>query len=112
MKPMMVLIVMPMVMELSIDRSQYRDEDPDQTTGRFAGDKLSKIKSLNCDQKHPDIPSGKFEFQRTNVGLLEISNSGYVLANDGGFEQNDEQSTYGTDPGPSPMTSEILIMTG
>ena len=88
--------------------SQYRDEDPDQTTGRFAEINYRRSNLSELRSKHPGYPFlGNSEFQRTNVGLLEISNSGYVLANDGGFEQNDEQSTYGTDPGPSPMTGDF-----
>ena len=67
--------------------SQYRDEDH-QTTGRFA-DKRDQI-SLSCNQNTLDILS-QAEFRRTNVGLLDFK-QGYVLANDGGFEQNDEQS--------------------
>ena len=88
--------------------SQYRDEDPDQTTGRFAEINYRRSNLSELRSKHPGyLFLGNSEFQRTNVGLLEISNSGYVLANDGGFEQNDEQSTYGTDPGPSPMTGDF-----
>ena len=88
--------------------SQYREEDPDQATGRFAEINYRRSNLSELQSKHPGYPfSGNSEFQRTNVGLLEISNSGYVLANDGGFEQNDEQSTYGTDPGPSPMTGDF-----
>ena len=88
--------------------NQYVDLDSDQTTGRFAEINYRRSNLPELQAKHPEYPfTGNSEFQRNNVGLLEISNSGYVLANDGGFEQNDEQNTYGIDPGPSPMTGDF-----
>ena len=88
--------------------NQYVDRDSDQTTGRFAEINYRRSNLPELQAKHPEYPfTGNSEFQRNNVGLLEISNSGYVLANDGGFEKNDEQNTYGIDPGPSPMTGDF-----
>ena len=91
------------------DGISYTESDPDERTGRFAEVTYRRSSLNELKSRTPKYYSfdGSAHFNRTNVGLLDITIKGFVQAYVSDNESNDAGNNLGIDSGPSPVIGDF-----
>lgn len=88
--------------------TSYTDTNPIESTGEYADITYNRIDADEFMNANPTWSfDGNSDYERTNMGLLHISNNGYVGAVTTQFESQPEGFTYGIDPANSPITGDF-----
>jgi len=86
----------------------YTDTNPIESTGEYADITYNRINAdefMNANSNWSF--DGNSDYDRTNIGLLHISNTGYVGAVNTQFESHDAGNTYGIDPANVSITGDF-----
>ena len=77
----------------------YTDTNPDESTGEYADVTYGRIDADEFMNAKPNWSfDGNSDFDRTNLGLLHITNIGFVGGKDTEFEDHDSGPVYHIDP--------------
>ena len=88
--------------------TSYTDTNPIESTGEYADITYNRIDADEFMNANPTWSfDGNSDYERTNMGLLHVSNTGYIGAVNTQFESHPEGFTYGIDPANSPITGDF-----
>ena len=81
------------------DGIAYTDTNPDESTGEYADVTYNRISANEFMNANTNWSfDGNNDYERTNLGLLHVTNVGYVGAKETGFENHEAGTVYSIDP--------------